>query len=57
MENFLLGLKNTKVASLLNLTPETLSRTLTKFKKRELIKTDEHFKVLDENTLVEMYAN
>ncbi len=50
-------LKNTKVASLLNLTPETLSRTLTKFKKRGLIRTDENFKVLDENALVEMYAN
>lgn len=50
-------LKNTKVASLLNLTPETLSRTLTKFKKRGLIRVDEDFEVLNLDELVEMYAN
>ena len=51
------SLKNTKIASLLNLTPETLSRTLTKFKKRELIRVDENFEVLNQDALVEIYAN
>ncbi len=50
-------LKNTKVASLLNLTPETLSRTLTKFKKRKLIRADENFKILNLDELVAIYAN
>ncbi len=54
---FFRSLKNTKVASLLNLTPETLSRTLTKFKKRGLIRVDEDFEVLNLDELVEMYAN
>ncbi|AFL68060.1 Crp/Fnr family transcriptional regulator [Sulfurospirillum barnesii] len=34
-------LKNTQIASLLNLTPETLSRTLSKFKASGLIEMDE----------------
>ncbi|MBN1839962.1 MAG: Crp/Fnr family transcriptional regulator [Campylobacterales bacterium] len=34
-------LKNTQIASLLNLTPETLSRTLSKFKVSGLIEMDE----------------
>jgi len=50
-------LKNTKVASLLNLTPETLSRTLTKFKKQKFIKVEESLEVLNIDALVEMYAN
>ncbi|WP_245394746.1 helix-turn-helix domain-containing protein [Sulfurospirillum diekertiae] len=41
-------LKNTQVASILNLTPETLSRTLSKFKTSGLIELDEqhHIHVL-----------
>ena len=39
------SLKNTQIASLLNLTPETLSRTLTKMKQQELI-------ILDENNVL-----
>lgn len=46
-------LKNTQVASILNLTPETLSRTLSKFKSSEIIELDEkhHIKVLDKEKL------
>ncbi len=51
------SLKNTKVASLLNLTPETLSRTLTKFKKQEFIRVDENLEVLNMDALVAIYAN
>ncbi len=51
------SLKNTKVASLLNLTPETLSRTLTKFKKQGLIRVEDNFEVLKQDELVDMYAN
>jgi CRP/FNR family transcriptional regulator len=50
-------LKNTKVASLLNLTPETLSRTLTKFKKQNFIRIDENLEIVDLDSLVEIYAN
>ncbi|WP_024955579.1 Crp/Fnr family transcriptional regulator [Sulfurospirillum arcachonense] len=52
-------LKNTQIASLLNLTPETLSRTLTKFKNKDLILIDEQNKVeiLNIDTLLSMYAN
>ena len=51
------SLKNTKVASLLNLTPETLSRTLTKFKKQGFIRVEDGFEVLKLDELVEIYAN
>ena len=51
------SLKNTKVASLLNLTPETLSRTLTKFKKQGFIRIDKNFEILKLDDLVQMYAN
>ena len=46
-------LKNTQVASILNLTPETLSRTLSKFKSSDIIELDEkhHIKVLDREKL------
>ncbi len=49
-------LKNTQVASILNLTPETLSRTLSKFKSSGFIELDEnhHIKVLDKSKLEEM---
>ncbi len=35
-------LKNSEIASILNMTPETLSRILTKLKKEEIITIDEH---------------
>ena len=39
-------LKNTQIASLLNITPETLSRTLSKFKTSSIIAMDEHHHVV-----------
>jgi CRP-like cAMP-binding protein len=45
-------LKNNEIASMLNITPETLSRTLTKFKKENIIEIEQHkLKVLDKETL------
>jgi CRP/FNR family transcriptional regulator len=46
-------LKNTQVASILNLTPETLSRTLSKFKSSGFIELDDkhHIHVLDAQKL------
>ena len=49
-------LKNTQVASILNLTPETLSRTLSKFKSSGVIELDDkhHIKVLNRVKLEEI---
>jgi len=45
-------LKNNEIASILNLTPETFSRILTKFKKEEIISVDNHLiKVLNLDAL------
>ena len=45
-------LKNSEIASILNMTPETLSRILTKFKREEIISIDQHVvTVLNENAL------
>lgn len=45
-------LKNNEIASILNLTPETLSRILTKLKKKEIITIDKHVvTVLNQNAL------
>lgn len=44
-------LKNNEIASILNITPETLSRILTKFKKEEIIKNDHGLTVLDHQAL------
>lgn len=50
-------LKNTQIASLLNITPETLSRTLTKFKNKNMIIEDEKYKILiqNEEALLSLY--
>lgn len=50
-------LKNTQIASILNLTPETLSRTLSKFKAQTFIEIDEkhNVKILEEEKLIELY--
>ncbi|WP_263831763.1 Crp/Fnr family transcriptional regulator [Sulfurospirillum oryzae] len=49
-------LKNTQVASILNLTPETLSRTLSKFKSSGFIELDDkhHIQVIDRQKLEEV---
>ncbi len=39
-------LKNTQIASILNITPETLSRILTKFKKQKLIKIEKQHDII-----------
>jgi len=45
-------LKNNEIASILNMTPETLSRILTKLKKEEVLIIKDHVvTVLDENAL------
>jgi len=45
-------LKNNEIASVLNMTPETFSRILTKLKKEEIIKIDDHVvTILDQNRL------
>ncbi len=45
-------LKNNEIASILNLTPETFSRILTKLKKEKMIQFEEHkIKVLDAEAL------
>ena len=45
-------LKNGEIASILNITPETLSRTLTKFKKENVIAINHHVvTILDKETL------
>lgn len=51
-------LKNTQIASILNTTPETLSRTLTKFKNQNYISIDEknHLIVMEKEELVKLYS-
>jgi len=54
-------LKNNEIASILNLTPETFSRILTKYKKEGIISVDNHvlkvlnadalYKIVDTNTM------
>jgi len=45
-------LKNSEIASILNITPETLSRVLSKFKKEEIISIDHHVvTILNETAL------
>ena len=56
-------LKNNEIASILNLTPETFSRILTKFKKEDIISVDNHvlkvlnvdalYSIVDTNTMKE----
>ena len=47
------SLKNNEIAGTLNITPETLSRTLSKFKKENIITIDNHIvTILDEAALL-----
>lgn len=51
-------LKNNEIASMLNITPETLSRILTKMKKEEIITIHEHIvTILDQNALQNIIEN
>lgn len=48
-------LKNNEIASMLNIAPATLSRTLTKFKKEKIIVDEEYtVKILDKDKLLEI---
>ena len=50
-----LYLKNHEIASMLNITPETLSRVLTKLKKEEIITIEDHIvKILKQDALQEI---
>ncbi|MGB5505521.1 MAG: helix-turn-helix domain-containing protein, partial [Sulfurovum sp.] len=51
-------MKNNEIASILNITPETLSRILTKLKKEKIITIDEHVAtILDQNRLHNIIEN
>ncbi len=51
-------LKNSQIAALINITPETLSRILTRFKKQNLIKSSDNrsLEILDKVSLKSMYS-
>ena len=57
-EDLFNSLRHTKIASILNITPETLSRILNKFKSSNLIKLDEKNQLIskDEVQLSEMFS-
>jgi CRP/FNR family transcriptional regulator len=51
-------LKNNEIASILNLTPETFSRILTKMKKEEIVKIENHkLIILNEDALFAIIEN
>jgi len=51
-------LKNNEIASILNLTPETFSRILTKMKKEGIIKIESHkLHILDQDALMAIIEN
>jgi len=56
-KDFFGKIKNSDIASMANMTPETLSRILSKFKKLKYIKIDEkhHVEVLEEDILRAMF--
>ena len=57
-EDLFNSLRHTKISSILNITPETLSRILNKFKSSNLIKLDEKNQLIskDEAQLSEMFS-
>jgi len=51
-------LKNNEIAAILNLTPETLSRIITRFKKENIIKLDNHkLEILSDDALHHIFEN
>lgn len=52
------SLKHNQIASILNITPETLSRTITNFKQSDLIKFDENMNLTykNHNKLIEFFT-
>ncbi|WP_345980942.1 Crp/Fnr family transcriptional regulator [Sulfurimonas sp. HSL3-2] len=54
-ENKLKNIKQVKIASILNISPETLSRNITKLKKEKIIdKEDGYIKIIDHQRLQEL---
>ncbi len=55
-EEILSSLKQVKIASILNITPETLSRKISKLKKDKIIENDKgHIKILNHEKLKEQF--
>lgn len=54
-EDILLSLRQVKIASILNITPETLSRKISKLKKDKILENDKgYIKILDHKKLKEL---
>jgi len=55
-EEILSSLKQVKIASILNITPETLSRKISKLKKDKIVENDKgYIKILDHEKLKELF--
>ncbi len=55
-EDILSSLKQVKIASILNITPETLSRKISKLKKDKILENDKgYIKILDHKKLKELF--
>jgi len=55
-EDILDSLKQVKIASILNITPETLSRKVSKLKKDKIVENEKgYIKILDHNKLKELF--
>ncbi|MGB7402025.1 Crp/Fnr family transcriptional regulator [Arcobacter sp. KX21116] len=55
-EDILSSLRQVKIASILNITPETLSRKISKLKKDKIIENNKgHIKILDHKKLKELF--
>lgn len=57
-QNLFKTVKNNQIAAILNVTPETLSRTLSKFKKNNLIRVDKNHEIfiLEEDKLIPLFS-
>ena len=57
-ESILINLKQVKIAQILNITPETFSRKISKLKKDGIIQNEKgHIKILDHDKLKELISN